>query len=235
MNKTVIITGASRGIGLELAKKFKNNGYNVVGTYLNSKLEALKLTKLNIDMICADVSCYEEMQSVYSYAIKKYKRVDLVINNAGIALPQKFILDVTDNEFNSVLNVNLKGVFNSTKLAVNHMLSNGGKIINISSILALKGGSCEAVYSASKAGVLAFSRAVAEELESSSVLVCAVVLGLIDTDMNGHLSNEEKLEFVKSFELKKIASPNMVASKIFKIAKNIGDNGKVYKIFAGKF
>ncbi len=233
MNKTVIITGASRGIGLELAKKFKNSGHNVVGTYLNSEISHLK--KLNIDMIKSDVCSFSEIESVYSYAINKYKKVDIVVNNAGVALSQKFILDVSEEEFNKVINVNLKGVFNSTKLAVNHMLSNGGKIINISSIFALKGGSCESVYSASKAGVLAFSRAVAEELSSSNLSVCSIVLGIVDTDMNEHLSYEEKLEFVKSCGLKKLARPSEVANKIFKISSKIGDNGKIYKLFVGNF
>lgn len=235
MNKTVIITGASRGIGYELAKRFKKSNYNVVGTYLNSTNNASKLEKLNIDMIKADVSKYSEIESVYAYAVNKYKSVDIVINNAGIALPQKCVLDVTEEEFNNVLNVNLKGVFNSTKLAISTMLNNAGKIINVSSIFALNGGSCEAVYSASKAGVLAFSRAVSEELSSTFVSVCTVILGLIDTDMNSHLSNEEKLEFVKSCGLKTIPKPKTVANKIFKIASMSGDNGKVYKISVGKF
>ncbi len=235
MNKTVIITGASRGIGFELAKKFKKYGYNVVGTYLSSESQATELKKLNIDVLKADVSIFNEIEAVFSYAVDKYKKIDVVINNAGVALKQKFILDVTEDEFDKVLGVNLKGVFNTTKCAVNNMLSFGGKIINISSIFALKGGSCEAVYSASKAGVTAFSRAVAEELESSPLSVCTAVLGLVDTGMNGHLSRNEKLEFVRGCGLKNIATPVKVANKIFKIAKVKGDNGKVYKISVGNF
>ncbi len=235
MNKTVIITGASRGIGYELAKKFKKSGYNVVGTYLNSTSKATELKKLNIDMIKADVSISSDVEALFSYAINKYNSVDVVINNAGVALKQKFILDVTEDEFDKVLGVNLKGVFNSTKCAVKNMLSNGGKIINVSSIFALKGGSCEAVYSASKAGVTAFSRAVSEEVDASPLSVCTVVLGLVDTKMNEHLTHDEKLEFVRSCGLKNIATPFTVASKIFNIVARKGDNGKVYKISVGNF
>ncbi len=235
MEKTVIITGATRGIGLALAKKFKSEGYNVVGTFVNSSDIAEELKKLNIDIIKADVSSFKEMSGVFSYAITKYGKIDVVINNAGIALNQKFILDVTENEFDKVLGINLKGTFNVTKLAVSNMLSGGGVIINLSSIFALKGGSCEAVYSASKAGALALTRTVAEELECSNVSACSVVLGLIDTDMNNRLSEAEKLDFVKSCGLKKIPTPSLVANRIYKILDKKNLNGKVFKIFTGKF
>ena len=235
MNKTVIITGATRGIGLALLNKFKSEGYNVVGTCISSINSITELKKLNIDILKADVSSCEEMNGVFRYAKNKYGKIDVVINNAGVALNQKFILDVTEGEFDRVINVNLKGVFNVTKLAVNEMLSSGGAIINVSSVFALKGGSCEAVYSASKGGALAFSRAVSEELGASNISVCSVVLGLIDTDMNKHLTNEEKLEFVKESGLKKIPTAKAVASKIFNISKKENLNGKTYKIFTGKF
>jgi 3-oxoacyl-[acyl-carrier protein] reductase len=234
MGKTVLITGATRGIGLALAKKFKSEGYNVVGTCISSINSITELKKQNIDILKADVSSYEEMNGVFRYAKNKYGKIDVVINNAGVALNQKFILDVTEDEFDRVINVNLKGVFNVTKLAVNEMLATGGAIINLSSVFALKGGSCEAVYSASKGGALAFSRAVAEELGASNISVCSVVLGLIDTDMNNHLTNEEKLEFVKESGLKKIPTAKAVASKIFNILKKENLNGKTYKIFTGK-
>lgn len=235
MNKTVIITGATRGIGLALAKKFKSKGYNVVGTYVSSSIKAEELKKQNIDILKADVSSFNEMQSVFSYAINKYGKIDVVINNAGVCLEQKFVLDVSEEEFDKVMNINLKGTFNVTKLAVSNMLSCGGVILNVNSLFALKGGSCEAVYSASKAGALAFTRSVAEEVESSNLSLCSVLLGLIDTDMNKHLTNEEKLDFVKSCGLKKVPTASSVANKIFAILNKKELNGKVFKIFVGKF
>ncbi len=235
MSKTVIITGATRGIGKALAEKFKKEGYNVVGTYLNSDSLAEELKKQNIDTLKADVSKFNELETVFSYAKNKYNKIDILINNAGISLKQKFILDVTESEFDKVINVNLKGVFNSTKLGVSNMLDKGGKIINVSSIFAKSGGSCEAVYSASKAGVTALSRAVSEEVENSKIEVVTVTLGLIDTDMNSHLSCEEKLEFVKNSNLKKVPTAKMVANRIFNISKKEGINGKDFKIFTGNF
>lgn len=235
MNKTVFITGATRGIGLALAKKFKSEGYNVVGTFVSSEGVAEELKKLNIDLLKADVSNFNEMSGVFSYALKKYGKIDVVINNAGVALNQKFILDVSEEEFDKVVNVNLKGTFNTVKLAIGNMLATGGVIINVSSIFALKGGSCEASYSASKAGALAFTRAVAEEVESSTLSVCSVVLGLIDTDMNSRLTNEEKMEFVNACGLKKIPTAKAVAGRIYKLSNKEKLNGKVFKIFTGKF
>ncbi len=235
MSKTVIITGASRGIGRALAEKFKLEGYNVVGTYLNSVSLISELKEQNIDMIKADVSNFKELETVFSHAIKKYKKIDLLINNAGISQKQNFILDVTESEFDNVIGVNLKGVFNSIKLGVSNMLNSGGKIINVSSIFAKSGGSCEAVYSASKAGVSALSRAVSEELENSKIEVLTVTLGLIDTDMNAHLTDDEKLEFIKNSNLKKVPTAKMVATRIFNLSKKEGVNGKDFKIFVGNF
>ena len=235
MKKTVIITGATRGIGLALAKKFKSEGYNVVGTFVSSYEKAEELKKLKIDIIRADVSNYKEVHGVFSYAVDKYGKIDVVINNAGIALNQKFILDVLEEEFDKVISVNLKGAFNVTKLAISNMLSSGGVIINVSSIFALKGGSCEASYSASKAGALALTRAVAEEVESSNISICSVLLGLIDTDMNNRLTREEKMDFVSSCGLKKIPTSTAVSSRIYKLLSKKDLNGKVFKIFIGKF
>ncbi len=235
MSKTVIITGASRGVGKELAKRFKAEGYNVLGTYLNSTKGAEELKNLGIEMIRADVSSFEEMNGVFKLAKEKFNKIDLVINNAGVALKQKPVLDVLESEFDLAVSVNLKGVFNGTRLAVSAMLAEGGKIVNISSIFAHYGGSCEAVYTATKAGVIAFTRAVAEELESSQVEICSISLGLIDTDMNGHLSLEDKLGFVSELGLKKIPTAKDTAGKIFNILKKDGLNGKSFKIFCGNF
>ncbi len=234
MNKTVLITGASKGIGKALALKFKREGYSVLGTYLTSSESAEELKSSGIDMLMANVSDFNQLEMVFSYAKNKYNKIDVVINNAGVSIRPKFILDVLEKDFDDVIAVNLKGVFNGTKLAVNSMLNSGGTVVNISSIFAVRGGSCEAVYSASKAGVLAFSRAVSEELSNSSVCVCSVILGLIDTEMNSHLSNEEKLDFIKSTGLKNIPTPNFVANKIFKIVNTQDVNGKVFKIGVGK-
>ena len=225
--KTVIITGASRGIGRETAIKFKQNNYNVIGTYLNSQNDALILKEnYGIDIEPLNVSDSESVKSFFDYAINKYGKIDIVINNAGISKKQKFILDVTDSEFDEIMSVNVKGVFNITKNAVDKMLYSGGKIINISSIYTLQGGSCESVYTASKYAVNGLTKAVSEEVASSSLEVFTAILGLIDTDMNSHLSMEEKLEFIKEIGLNKIPTAKDVAEKLFDIIKTLVEKKK---------
>ena len=233
--KTVIITGASRGIGRETAIKFKQNNYNVVGTYLNSQKQALSLKEnYGIDMQQLDASNSEIVKSFFDFAVQKYGKIDIVINNAGISKKQKFILDVTESEFDEIISVNVKGVFNVLQSAVEKMLYSGGKIVNISSIYTLQGGSCESVYTASKYAVNGLSTAVSEEVATSQLQVFTAILGLIDTDMNNHLSLDEKLEFIKEIGLTKIPSASDVADKLFDIiTSNDNQNGKEFKIFTG--
>ncbi len=234
--KNVIITGASQGIGRALAIKFSNNGYNVIAVYNNSKNEAEKLSEYkNVDIFKADVSSSAQVESLFNYAIKKYGSVDLLINNAGVSLKQKPLLDVSESEFDGIFNVNVKGVFLCSKNAVNNMLNKGGKIINVSSIFGVLGGSCEVVYSSSKSAVIGFTRALSEELELSNIAVCSVILGLVDTNMNAHLTNQEKLDFVKECGLIKVPTPAEVADKIYQISnlKNEEINGKNFNVFTG--
>ncbi len=234
--KTVLITGASKGIGFETAIKFSECGYNVIAVYNNSEKEAKKLLKYNnIHIFKADVSNECDVENLFDYAIKTFKKIDVLINNAGVALEQKLLIDVTESEFNKVFNVNVKGTFLTTKCAVKNMLNYGGKILNVSSVFGVVGGSCEAVYSASKSAVIAFSRALSLELENSSVAICSLILGFVDTDMNNHLSISDKLEFLKECGLNKMTTPKMVAQKIYEISeiKNQDIQGKNFPIYVG--
>ena len=234
--KTVIITGASQGIGRALATTFSNNGYQVLAVYNTSKTKAQELLSLkNVDIFKADVSNGKEVDALFNYAVKKYGSIDILINNAGVALKQKPLIDVSCEEYDSVFNVNVKGVFLCTKNAVNNMLNNGGKIINISSIFGKIGGSCEVVYSASKSAVIGFTRALSEELALSNISVCSVILGLVDTNMNAHLSLEDKLAFVNECGLQTIPTPSEVATKIYEICQlsNSQINGKNFNVFTG--
>ncbi|MBR5439571.1 MAG: SDR family NAD(P)-dependent oxidoreductase [Clostridia bacterium] len=234
--KTVIITGASQGIGRCLAIHYASNGYQVLAVYNNSKSQAEALLEYkNIDIFKADVSSESEVDALFGYAKNKYGNIDVLINNAGVALKQKPLIDVLESEYNHVFNVNVKGVFLCTKNAVNNMLNNGGKIINISSVFGEVKGSCEVVYSASKSAVIGFTRALSEELEYSNIAVCSIILGLVDTNMNAHLTDEEKLDFVKECGLEKVPTPSEVATKIYQISTltNKEINGKNFPIFAG--
>ncbi len=233
MEKIALITGASRGIGRATALKFNKLGYKVIGTYNHSFSLAKELENLGIDMVKTNVSNVTEIESLFDYVIKKYGKIDVLINNAGISTTPKFILDVKTEEINSLIDVNLKGLIYATQHAIKYMLSKGGKILNVSSVFGLDGGSCEAVYSASKAGIIGFTNAVAKELEESNLQISTVLLGLIDTDMNSHLSYEEKFNFVSSYGLKKIPTPSSVANRLLKIINLDNVNGKTFKIFVG--
>ena len=233
--KTVIITGASRGIGRALAIKFKQNNYNVIGTYLNSVDDAMTLKNdYAIDMRKLDVSNFNGVNLFFDSIIKDYVKIDMVFNNAGVSKGQKFIADVLEDEFNEIVSVNLKGAFNVLRKSVETMLYSGGTIVNMSSIYTLGGGSCEAVYTATKYALNGLTKAVSEEISSSNLQVCTAILGLIDTDMNKNLTELEKTEFVKSIGLDKIPTASEVADKIYEIlTNNIKVNGKEFKVFTG--
>ena len=231
--KTVIITGASSGIGEKTAIKLKKAGFNVVGTY-NLGYENAKLieNKYGVDFVKCDLEIPDSIDSVFDFAVKKYGKVDIVIANAGLALAQKLLIDCDKNEIERVIDVNVKGTIYTNRKALSLMLNGGGKIINVSSIFGLKGGSCEAVYSASKFAVIGLTQALAEEMQFSQVEVCAIALGLIDTPMNSHLSAEDKLEFVKDAGLNNLPTGDDVAEKIYEIlTQHQSINGKIYKLF----
>lgn len=218
MCKTAFITGGTRGIGRAIAVKLKSLGYNVVITYIDSDKNAEELNKnYGIIPIKADVSNYEVMNSAVLNVAKKFGKIDVVINNAGICLPQKLLIDCDEAEFDKVIAVNVKGVFNVMKSAIPLMLDGGGIIVNVSSVQGVTGGSCEAVYSASKSAIIGLTRAVSEELDSSNITVFSVSPTLTETDMNAHLSSKEKLEFLSESGLNYIPTPEQVADEIFEL------------------
>ena len=233
--KTVIITGATRGIGYSTCLKFLNSGYNVVGSYVNSVQIAKELEKKGAVMVKADVSDSNAVDNLFNVCKEKFGDADILINNAGVCLEQKFILDTQIDEFDKVFDVNVKGVYLTTKKALSTMLFSGGKILNISSIFGLVGGSCESIYSSSKHAVLGFTKSVAYEVENSNAEVFALCVGLVDTDMNKHLSSEEKREFLNDYGLKNLLTPNKVANKIYALVNKSNVNGKIFKLNVGKF
>ena len=234
--KTVVITGASSGIGLAIALKLKSEGYNVVGSYLSNKVCDIQTQqKYDITFVKCNVNNYEDVCALFDFAEKKYGKVDFAISNAGVCLEQKPLIDVSVEELERVISVNLKGAIFTNKRAVLSMLNNGGKIINVSSIFGLEGGSCEVVYSSTKAGVVGLTKSLADELSNSNIEVCCICPGLIDTPMNAHLSNEDKFEFVKSCGLDKVPSASDVANAVYNILSINGSvNGKIFPLFAGE-
>ena len=227
MDKTVLITGASRGIGRACAMLFAQNGYNVVINYNSSKKAALELgdnfTKSGYPhLICkANVSVFEEVENMVNKALKEFKKIDVLINNAGIA-EQKLFTDITPNDFQRMLNVNVGGVFNCCKCVVPGMISRkSGNIINISSMWGQVGASCEVHYSASKAAIIGFTKALAKELGPSSINVNCIAPGVIDTDMNMNLSKEDILALKDETPLEAIGTPMDIAkSALFLASEN---------------
>lgn len=220
--KTLLITGASKGIGEQTARAFFANGYNVIINYNTSEAQALKIAKeLNAHAFQADVSDFSQAKALVDFAYEKFGKIDVLINNAGVALPQSVLQDTSEKDFDKVVGVNLKGLYNCTKLVIDKMISQGsGSIINLSSVWGQIGGSCEVLYSMTKAGVIGFTKALANELAPSNIRVNCVAPGFIDTSMNAHLSAEEIDEFANSVPLGRIGKPEEVAKALLFLASD---------------
>ena len=197
MNKTIIVTGASKGIGREIAKELATKGNTVIANYnksekeINELKQELEKSNIKLDVFKADVSKREEAANLVNYTTKKYGKIDVLINNAGISQIKEFT-QITDEDWNNMLNVNLNSAFYMSQEVCKNMIHNkNGCIINISSIWGLTGASCEVHYSVSKAGVDALTKSLAKELGPSNIRVNSIAPGIIDTEINKHLNKEE--------------------------------------------
>ena len=224
--KTVLITGASRGIGREIVLRFAREGYNVILNYNTSEAKAKTIAKHIEDMgvkcllVKADVSVESEVNEMVAKALKKFGKIDVLVNNAGVALSKLFQLTTTD-EVARVFGVNTFGVINCSKAIVPSMVSEkAGKIINISSIWGKVGASMETIYSASKGAVIAFIMALAKELAPSGICVNCVCPGVIDTDMLLEYSDEDKRELKDQTPLGRLGTPRDVADAVYFLASN---------------
>ena len=222
MKKTVLVTGASRGIGAEIAREFAKAGFNVVINYLQSIEKAENLAKeLNGIALQADVADFAQVQAMTEQALKTFGKIDVLVNNAAIALPQQLLTDTTETEWNRVFDVNVRGVFNCTKAVLDSMVTNhSGSIINVSSIWGQTGGSCEVAYSASKAALIGFTKALAKELGPSGIRVNCVAPGVIDTDMNAHLSISDMQALCNETPLGVIGKPSHIAKTVLFLASD---------------
>ena len=187
--KTALVTGASRGIGKAIATLFAENGYNVLINYNNSEQEALDLYNelksrgFSVDTYKADVSKKEEVNLMVNYCMGQFEGIDVLVNNAGISKTNLFT-DISYEEWDEVISTNLNSVFYVTKKALQYMIPQmSGKIINISSIWGMVGGSYEVHYSTSKAAIIGMSKALAKELGPSNIQVNCIAPGVIQTDM----------------------------------------------------
>lgn len=235
VNKVVVVTGASRGIGAEIVKLLAQSGYNVVLNYNKSESYAQDVKNMlnNVDIFKADVSKKEEANALIEFAINKYGKIDVLINNAGIS-QSKLFTEITDEDWNNVINNNLNSAFFCSREAVKKMLHNKkGLIINISSIWGITGASCEVAYSTSKAALNGFTKALAKELGPSNIRVNAIAPGIINTEMNSFLSNDE-LENIKSeIPLERIGEAIDIAKCVKWLIEDNYTTGQIISINGG--
>ncbi len=218
MGNTVLITGASKGIGAATAILFAEKGYNVIINYNSSAESAILLEKsLNKNgystlSYMADITKPNDVARMVNDCIAKFGKIDVLINNAGIA-QQKLFTDITDSDWERMVSVNLTGTFNCCRAVVPHMVSRkSGCIINTSSVWGMTGASCEVHYSAVKAGIIGLTKALAKELGPSGIRVNCVAPGVIGTRMNSGLSVETLASLADETPLGRIGSASEVAS-----------------------
>lgn len=226
--KTVLVTGGSRGIGKAIVYAFANSGYNVILNYNQSEQSArnivndLKDCNGIVEMFKADVSNREEVDAMVEYITKEFGGIDVVINNAGISHVGLFT-DTDEETFRRVMDVNLMGVFNVAQSVLNAcMLHNKeGSIINISSIWGITGSSCEVAYSASKAGVIGLTKALAKELAPSNITVNAIAPGAIATDMIYKDYTEKEINMIeKDIPMGRLGTPIEIANLALYLASD---------------
>lgn len=226
MSKTVIVTGGAKGIGAAISSLFAKEGYNVIINYNTSQTEAnslkseLSFKGFNVDVFKANISSPDEAKSLINYASSVFGSVDVLINNAGIA-EQKLFTDISFSEWNKMISVDLTGAFNCSKAVTPLFIrQHSGNIVNISSVWGLVGASCEVHYSAAKAGIIGFTKALAKELGPSGIRVNCVTPGVIKTDMNNHLSQSDLCALSDDTPLCRNGEPYEVAEAVYFLASD---------------
>lgn len=220
MSKVALVTGASRGIGREIALELAKSGISVAVNYYSSDEKAKELLGLikninpNVQLYKADVSQEREVSEMVHKIESQLGEIDIVVNNAGISQIGLFT-DMTSSERDRMIGVNLIGAMNVSKAALPKMIHyKSGNIINISSMWGEVGASCEVVYSAAKAGLIGFTKALAKELGPSGIRVNCISPGVIDTEMNSELSDEDMKELISDIPLNRIGTPNDIAKAV---------------------
>ena len=239
-NKIVLVTGAGRGIGASIAKRFASEGAEVIVNYSGNDEAAQK----TVDEITAtggqaqkykcSVNDSESVKVMIDEIIKEFGRIDILVNNAGIT-KDGLMLRMTDEDFDRVIDVNLKGTFNCTKYVSKYMLKQkSGKIINISSVVGLSGNAGQVNYSASKAGIIGITKSAAKELSSRGITVNAVAPGFIETDMTRKLPEEIREGACKQIPLGRFGQPEDVAKAVaFLAAEGSYLTGQVLAVDGG--
>lgn len=233
--KIAIVTGAAKGIGRSIAEGLSKQGIKVIANYNTSEKQAKELKEKNpeIDILQADISKREEAKKIVEYTINKYGKIDILVNNAGIA-ETKLFTDVTDEDWNKIINNNLYSTFCMTQEVLPNMIHNKiGCIINISSVWGIVGSSCESIYSISKAGIDAMTKSLAKELGPSNIRVNSIAPGFIDTDMNKNYSKEDIESIEEEIPLGKVGDTASISKCVNWLINDDYTTGQVISINGG--
>ena len=219
-NKTAVITGGSRGIGLAIAKKLASQGANIAILYVGDESEGIAAKEAlaeygtKVEQYFCDVSDFNASKEVVDKVIEEFGGIDILVNNAGITR-DKLVLNMDEKDFDAVIGVNLKGTFNMIKHTYKHFMKKRyGRIVSTSSVVGIMGNAGQANYSASKAGIIGMTKSVAKELAGRGVTVNAVAPGYIGTDMTNALSDKVKDAMKAQIPAKRIGTPEDVANVV---------------------
>ena len=220
MSKVALITGATRGIGKQIAITLAKQGFDIAINYrtandsLNETIKEIENCGVKCLAVQGDVSVFEDCENMTKQVIEKFEKIDVLVNNAGITKDMLF-MRMKPDDFKQVIDVNLVGTYNMTKNVSQYMIKQrNGRIINISSVVGLHGNAGQANYSASKAGIIGFTKSLAKELAGRNILVNAVAPGFIETDMTSVLKDEVKSNILNSIPLKREGKPEEVAAVV---------------------
>jgi len=227
-DKVALVTGGSRGIGEAIVRRFAEQGATVAFTYRSSAEEAKKVVEAcaehNVDALAiqSDAASYEQAEELIKQVIDRFGKLDILVNNAGIT-QDNLMLRMTEEQWDRVININLKSVFNLSKHALRPMMKNrGGAIINMSSIVGITGNAGQANYAASKAGILGFSKSLAKEMGSRNIRVNAIAPGFIETDMTDALDEKTRDAYLSNIPLKRFGKSEEIADVCVFLGSDMG-------------
>lgn len=220
MEKVALITGATRGIGKQIALTLSKEGYNIALNYRteNDELQELKkeIEKNDVQVLAVqgDVSNFQDCEKIVKQTIERFERIDVLVNNAGIT-KDMLLARMKEEDFKQVIDINLVGTFNVTKNVISYMMkARSGRIINLSSVVGISGNAGQSNYAASKAGIIGFTKSLAKEVASRNILVNAIAPGFIQTNMTDVLKDEVKEEIAKAIPLKRMGTAQDVANLV---------------------
>ncbi|NLV20098.1 MAG: 3-oxoacyl-[acyl-carrier-protein] reductase [Bacteroidetes bacterium] len=240
-NKTALITGASRGIGKAIALVFANEGADIAITNIaddaefRDTLKDIEKTGVKVKGYLSNAAVYEDSQKTVSEVLKDFSRIDILVNNAGITR-DNLLMRMTEEQWDSVLTVNLKSVYNLTKAVIMPMIKqNGGSIINMSSVVGVSGNAGQTNYSASKAGIIGFTKSIAKELGSRNIRCNSIAPGFIISEMTDKLSESVKNDWINKIPLKRGGKPEDVANTALFLASELSSyiNGQTIHVCGG--